>query len=190
MKRAGGGVVCLLRRRVRNLIWGFFFAFFSPTRIIFPDIPSHPRADLPCCEKCFHVTCVDNNTFIVWQDNNGSIENEELRGFLKDLLELAKKVRANDWWEDAGMMKDRTDVLRKQKVIHYTPMGLFWRQALIRASFLFSSSAPSQDYDAEDLKEFEETILQGVDYDKDGKISRKELTMILLTLAKMPPNEQ
>lgn len=26
------------------------------------------------------------------QDNNGSIENEELRGFLKDLLELVKKV--------------------------------------------------------------------------------------------------
>lgn len=47
-----------------------------------------------------------------------------------------------------------------------------------------------QDYDAQDLKDFEETILQGVGYDKDGKISRKELTMILLTLAKMPPNEQ
>lgn len=30
---------------------------------------------------------------MVWfQDNNGSIENEELRGFLKDLLELVKKV--------------------------------------------------------------------------------------------------
>jgi hypothetical protein len=27
------------------------------------------------------------------KDNNGSIENEELRGFLKDLLELAKKVK-------------------------------------------------------------------------------------------------
>lgn len=26
------------------------------------------------------------------QDNNGTIENEELRGFLKDLLELVKKV--------------------------------------------------------------------------------------------------
>jgi hypothetical protein len=47
-----------------------------------------------------------------------------------------------------------------------------------------------QDYDAEDLKDFEETILQGVGYDKEGKISRKELTMILLTLAKMPSNEQ
>lgn len=41
-----------------------------------------------------------------------------------------------------------------------------------------------------DLKEFEETILQGVGYDKDGKISKKELTMILLTLAKFTPNEQ
>ncbi|CAO1387872.1 unnamed protein product [Diamesa hyperborea] len=71
------------------------------------------------------------------RDNSGIIENEELRGFLKDLLELVKK-----------------------------------------------------DYDAEDLKDFEETILQGVGYDKDGKISRKELTMILLTLAKLTPDEQ
>ncbi|XP_046811939.1 calbindin-32-like [Lucilia cuprina] len=71
------------------------------------------------------------------QDNSGSIENEELKGFLKDLLELVKK----------------------------------------------------DDYDASDLKAFEETILRGVGYDKDGKISRKELTMILLTLAKMPPED-
>lgn len=71
------------------------------------------------------------------RDHNDTIENEELRGFLKDLLELVKK-----------------------------------------------------DYDASDLKDFEETILQGVGYDKDGKISRKELTMILLTLAKMPTSEQ
>ncbi|XP_055591814.1 calbindin-32 isoform X2 [Uranotaenia lowii] len=71
------------------------------------------------------------------RDNNGSIENEELRGFLKDLLELVKK-----------------------------------------------------DYDAQDLNEFEETILRGVGYDKDGKISRKELTMILLALAKQPPEDE
>lgn len=31
-------------------------------------------------------------------------------------------------------MNDRTDVLRKQKVIHYTPVGLFWRQMFIRES--------------------------------------------------------
>ncbi|XP_055692142.1 calbindin-32 isoform X2 [Lutzomyia longipalpis] len=71
------------------------------------------------------------------RDNNGTIENEELRGFLKDLLELVKK-----------------------------------------------------DYDAQDLIDFEETILQGVGYDKDGKISRKELTMILLALAKMPTEDE
>ncbi|VVC25346.1 Hypothetical protein CINCED_3A024118, partial [Cinara cedri] len=65
------------------------------------------------------------------RDNNGTIENEELRGFLKDLLELVKK-----------------------------------------------------DYDADDLQDFEETILRGVDYNEDGKINRKELTMILLALAK------
>jgi len=65
------------------------------------------------------------------RDNNGTIENEELRGFLKDLLELVKK-----------------------------------------------------DYDAKDLMDFEETILQGCDFNRDGKISKKELTMILLALSK------
>ena len=29
----------------------------------------------------------------LFQDGNGTIENEELRGFLKDLLELVKKVK-------------------------------------------------------------------------------------------------
>ncbi|XP_041971904.1 calbindin-32 isoform X2 [Aricia agestis] len=71
------------------------------------------------------------------RDNNGSIENEELRGFLKDLLELVKK-----------------------------------------------------DYDAQDLLEFEETILQGVEYSSEGKISRKQLTMILLALAKHNQEEE
>lgn len=32
---------------------------------------------------------------ILFQDNNGTIENEELRGFLKDLLELVKKVHTS-----------------------------------------------------------------------------------------------
>lgn len=71
------------------------------------------------------------------RDNNGTIENEELRGFLKDLLELVKK-----------------------------------------------------DYDAQDLQDFEETILRGVDYNQDGKINRKELTMILLALAKHNQEEE
>lgn len=47
-----------------------------------------------------------------------------------------------------------------------------------------------KDYDAQDLNDFEDTILRGVGYDADGKISRKELTMILLTLAKLPPEDQ
>lgn len=41
-----------------------------------------------------------------------------------------------------------------------------------------------QDYDAQDLQEFEETILRGVNYNRDGKINKKELTMILLAIAK------
>jgi Ca2+-binding EF-hand superfamily protein len=70
------------------------------------------------------------------RDGSGAIENEELRGFLKDLLELAKK-----------------------------------------------------DYDVQDLQDFEETILQGCDYNRDGKINRKELTMILLALSKQNQDE-
>ncbi|KAH9416871.1 Calbindin-32 [Dermatophagoides pteronyssinus] len=65
------------------------------------------------------------------RDENGTIENEELKGFLKDLLELVKK-----------------------------------------------------DYDAQDLDEFQTAILHGCDYNKDGKINKKELTMILLALSK------
>jgi len=79
-------------------------------------------------EKCFALYD---------RDNNGTIENEELRGFLKDLLELVKK-----------------------------------------------------DYDAQDLVDFEDTILQGVGYARDGKFSRKELTMILLALAKTPGQDE
>lgn len=71
------------------------------------------------------------------RDNNGTIENEELRGFLKDLLELVKK-----------------------------------------------------DYDAQDLLDFEETILRGCDFNRDGKISKKELTMILLALSKHSTDDE
>ncbi len=41
-----------------------------------------------------------------------------------------------------------------------------------------------KDYDAQDLQDFEETILRGCDFNRDGKISKKELTMILLALSK------
>jgi hypothetical protein len=47
-----------------------------------------------------------------------------------------------------------------------------------------------QDYDAKDLNDFEETILRGVGYDAEGKIARKELTMILLALASKQPLEE
>ncbi|KAG9508477.1 Calbindin-32, partial [Fragariocoptes setiger] len=65
------------------------------------------------------------------RDQNGTIENEELKGFLKDLLELVKK-----------------------------------------------------DYDIQDLDEFQDAILRGCDFNKDGKINKKELTMVLLALAR------
>jgi len=64
------------------------------------------------------------------RDNSGEIENEELSGFLKDLLELVKN-----------------------------------------------------DYDTSDLADFAHTILKGCDTNKDGKVSKKELTMILMTLS-------
>ena len=41
-----------------------------------------------------------------------------------------------------------------------------------------------RDYDTTDLKDFEDTILKGCDFNRDGKINKKELTMILLALAK------
>lgn len=41
-----------------------------------------------------------------------------------------------------------------------------------------------QDYDALDLQEFQDAIMRGCDFNKDGKINKKELTMILLALAK------
>lgn len=65
------------------------------------------------------------------RDGSGCIEDDELRGFLKDLMELVKK-----------------------------------------------------DYDTEDLSDFHETIMQGCDFDRDGKINKKELTMILMALSK------
>lgn len=47
-----------------------------------------------------------------------------------------------------------------------------------------------QDYDAQDLAEFQESILRGCDFNADGRISKKELTMVLLALAKQNDLEQ
>lgn len=46
-----------------------------------------------------------------------------------------------------------------------------------------------KDYDANDLADFEETILKGCDFNRDGKISKKELTMILLALSRQTSDE-
>jgi hypothetical protein len=54
---------------------------------------------------------------------------------------------------------------------------------LSRNFSLFNFHFIFKDYDANDLADFEETILKGCDFNHDGKISRKELTMILLALA-------
>eukprot|EP00090_Calanus_glacialis_P027899 TRINITY_DN44423_c0_g1_i1.p1 TRINITY_DN44423_c0_g1~~TRINITY_DN44423_c0_g1_i1.p1 ORF type:complete len:213 (-),score=75.90 TRINITY_DN44423_c0_g1_i1:123-722(-) len=71
------------------------------------------------------------NTFTFYdRDCNGVIENEELKGFLKDLLELARK-----------------------------------------------------EYDESDLNELHQVIMQTCDLNNDGKISKQELNMILLTLS-------
>ena len=35
-----------------------------------------------------------------------------------------------------------------------------------------------QDYDTKDLGEFQDIIMKGCDFNRDGKISKKELTMI------------
>ena len=59
----------------------------------------------------------------------------------------------------------------------------FWRR-------LFCRLALFQDYDAQDLLDFEETILRGCDFNRDGKISKKELTMILLALSKHSQDDE
>ena len=97
-----------------------------------------------------------------FQDGNGSIENEELRGFLKDLLELVKKVVQNT-----------------KKIILYDSINRNVFESLMYLSCIYF-----QDYDTKDLKDFEEIIMKGCDFNKDGKISKKELTMILLALSK------
>lgn len=54
----------------------------------------------------------------------------------------------------------------------------------------FVSNYTMQDYDAQDLLDFEETILRGCDFNRDGKISKKELTMILLALSKHSQDDE
>lgn len=58
---------------LKNLFWNKVLDFKGATKLTKDDI-----------ERVFALYD---------RDNNGTIENEELRGFLKDLLELAKKVK-------------------------------------------------------------------------------------------------
>ncbi|XP_023319523.1 calbindin-32 [Eurytemora carolleeae] len=66
------------------------------------------------------------------RDCNGYIENDELTGFLKDMLELIKK-----------------------------------------------------DYDCTDISDFYDTIMKGCDTNRDGRVSKKELTMVLLAISQI-----
>jgi hypothetical protein len=57
-----------------------------------------------------------NNARSPHKDNNGSIENEELRGFLKDLLELAKKVRGGNLSAKRTQLSAKIDEALSQKL--------------------------------------------------------------------------
>lgn len=59
-----------------------------------------------------------------------------------------------------------------------------------RQKRIYINSIIAQDYDTTDLADFEETIMKGCDFNRDGKISKKELTMILLALSKQSGEEQ
>lgn len=63
---------------------------------------------------------------------------------------------------------------------------LGWKQKKIWLNFhnQLRNVSIAKDYDAQDLDEFQKAILSGCDYNKDGKINKKELTMILLALSK------
>ncbi|KAK3586534.1 hypothetical protein CHS0354_035070 [Potamilus streckersoni] len=71
------------------------------------------------------------------QDGNGTIEDEELHGFLKDLMELVE-----------------------------------------------------EDYDTDDLVECKRILLEKCDLNRDGKINRDELTMVLMSCSKASGNGQ
>lgn len=81
------------------------------------------------------------------QDGNNIIEEEELDGFVKDLMDLVKKVRS----------------------------FIDYRKKII-LSFV-------QEYDNDDLQQFKRSLLNGCDLNRDKKISKPELKMILLALS-------
>ncbi|GAB1598244.1 calbindin-32-like isoform X3, partial [Argonauta hians] len=83
-------------------------------------------------DKGFTKDDLDHVFALYDRDNNGTIENEELHGFLKDLMDLIE-----------------------------------------------------EDYSSEDLEESKRILLQQCDLNRDGKINKSELTMLLLSYDKM-----
>ncbi|CAD5117349.1 DgyrCDS6133 [Dimorphilus gyrociliatus] len=77
--------------------------------------------------KKLNASDIDSVFNLYDTDSNGCIENEELNGFLKDLMELVQS-----------------------------------------------------EYDSDDIQYMKKTILDQWDFDKDGKINKNELTMLLL----------
>ncbi|CAI9715677.1 calbindin-32-like isoform X3 [Octopus vulgaris] len=86
-------------------------------------------------DKGFTKDDLDHVFALYDRDKNGSIENEELHGFLKDLMELIE-----------------------------------------------------EDYSSEDLEESKRILLQQCDLNRDGKINKDELTMLLMSYDQMRMN--
>ncbi|CAF0987099.1 unnamed protein product [Rotaria sp. Silwood1] len=86
----------------------------------------------PIFKGCSSITSQDLDRVFQLYDKDGNqlIEEEELDGFVKDLMDLIRK-----------------------------------------------------DYDNDDLQQFKQSLLNGCDYNRDKKISKAELKMILLALA-------
>ncbi len=83
------------------------------------------------------------------KDGNNIIEEEELDGFVKDLMDLVKKV---------------------------------FRVSII--CFVFELfNLLFQDYDNDDLQQFKRSLLNGCDINRDKKLSKAELKMVLLSLS-------
>ena len=86
------------------------------------------------------------------------IENEELSGFLKDLLELVKKVIRH---YNTGPIASHCQTSSSGRVF------------MLPDICVHGSCTTLQDYDSSDLADFAKTIMKGCDTNRDGKISKK-----------------
>lgn len=103
------------------------------------------------------------NNHLIWFSTGQKWHNRERRTerFPQRSARVGQKGESTDWWSLYGTVFGNR----------------------------FSSPTFNQDYDAQDLQEFQKAILSGCDYNKDGKINKKELTMILLALSKHSQDE-